>query len=141
MNTELARLNKLIKKQDEIYHQCAKKAGITDTQFWVLYALCEKEKGLCQNTFCESWCFSKQTAHTAVAKLEKEGLVHLAYAQGSHKQKDILLTEQGKRFCAQYIEKLVQAEQSVFQTLTKEERSFFSSILERLIQCMENELL
>lgn len=141
MNTELSRFNKLVKKQDEIYHRCAKKAGVTDTQFWVLYALCEKEKGLCQNSFCENWCFSKQTVHTAVANLEKQGLVCLVYAEGSHKQKDILLTDAGKQFCAQHIEKLVQAEQSALQALTKEERDIFSSILERLIRCMENELL
>lgn len=140
MNTELSRLNKLVKKQDEIYHRCAKKAGITDTQFWVLYALCEKEKGLCQNSFCENWCYSKQTVNTAVANLEKAGLVQLSYAEGSHKRKDILLTQQGRAFCRQHIETLIQTEQNVLAALTTEERKIFSEILEKLLNCFEKEI-
>ncbi len=140
MNKELPKWNRLTKKQDEIYHQCAKKAGLSDAQFWVLYALCEAEKPLCQNTFCENWCYSKQTVCTAVASLEKAGLVQLTFAEGSRKQKDLHLTEKGEAFCNQYVRSVQEAEENVLEALSDEERNMFFELLERLLDGLGNEL-
>lgn len=140
MNRELSRLNRLSKRQEEIYHQCAKRAGLTDSQFWVLYALCEDECSLCQNSFCESWCYSKQTVNTAVSNLEKGGLVSLAYTEGSRKQKDIQLTEKGNAFCDQYIRSLLKAESAALMKLPQQEREAFFETLETFLNCLETEL-
>lgn len=141
MNKELSKWNRLTKKQDEIYHKCAKNAGIADAQFWVLYALCEADKALCQNTFCENWCYSKQTVSTAVASLEKAGLVELTFAEGSRKKKDLHLTEKGEEFCDQYVRSVQQAEEKVLEKLSTEERNKFFGLLENLLNGLEKELL
>ncbi len=140
MNKELSKWNRLIKKQDEVYHRCAKRAGLADAQFWVLYALCEAQKPLCQNTFCENWCYSKQTVCTAVASLEKAGLVQLAFAEGSRKQKDLFLTEKGEMFCDQHIRSVLEAEEKVLQALSGEERERFFAVLENLLDGLDREL-
>ncbi len=140
MNQELSRLNKLIKKQEEIYHCFAKEAGLTDTQFWVLYALCEADTALCQNTFCENWCYSKQTVNTAVANLEKAGLLALTYAQGSHKKKDIILTPAGEAFCDLHIRNLLQAEDTALMNLSTEERESFFQIFGKMLTHLEQSL-
>lgn len=141
MNAELARLNKLVKKQEELYHQCAKRTGLTDTQFWVLYALCEADEPLCQNTFCENWCYSKQTVHAAVVSLEKMGLLRRAYAEGSRKQKNITLTAAGEHFCEVHIHCLLRAEDAALMNLSAGERGSFFATLERLLSCLEKELV
>ena len=82
MDQELKKWNQLATQQDEIYHLCAKRSGLPDAQFWLLYAICETEDVLCQNAFCESWCYSIQTASAAVAALEKTELVHAALTVG-----------------------------------------------------------
>ena len=133
MNRELSRLNRLSKRQEEIYHRCAKRAGLTDSQFWVLYALCEVGKPLSQNTFCENWCYSKQTVSTAVANLEADGLLRLDYAEGSRKQKNITLTEAGEAFCDGNIRTLMQAESAALTGLDKEEREIFFKVFERFL--------
>lgn len=140
MNEELSKWNRLTKKQDEIYHQCAKKAGLADAQFWVLYALCEAKKALCQNTFCENWCYSKQTVCTAVASLEESGLVQLTFAEGSRKQKDLHLTEKGEEFCDRYVRVVQNAEEKVLESLSPEERNKFFGLLEILLDGMKKEL-
>ncbi len=137
MNSELSKLNRLCKKQEEIYHQWAKKAGLTDTQFWVLYALCEAEKPLCQNAFCENWCYSKQTVSTAVANLEAAGLIRLDYAEGSRKQKDIILTKKGEAFCSANIRTLMQAEASALMGLEEAERETFFKVFDRFLSGLE----
>ncbi len=140
MNRELSKWNRLIKKQDEIYHRWAKKAGLADAQFWVLYALCEARSPLCQNTFCENWCYSKQTVCTAVASLEKAGLVQLAYAEGSRKKKDLFLTEKGELFCAQHVKTLQAAEETVLEALPAQQRETFFGVLEKLLDGLDEEL-
>ena len=133
MNQELSQLNQLVKKQEEVYHLWAKKAGLTDTKFWILYDLWTSECPLIQNAFCENWCYSKQTVNTAVSNLEKEGMLHLEFAPGSRKQKEVLLTNKGKDFCEKWIEPLVRAEEESLMTLNQKERVQFLEILEHLI--------
>ena len=140
MNKELSKWNRLTKKQDEIYHQCAKRAGLADAQFWVLYALCESKEPLCQNTFCENWCYSKQTVCTAVASLEKAGLVQLTFTEGSRKQKDLFLTEKGEAFCDQSVRSVQEAEEKVLEALSDEERNKFFGVLENLLKNLDQEL-
>lgn len=140
MRGALCVFNKLTKKQEEIYHMCAKKAGLTDTKFWVLYALCETGGELCQNSFCETWCYSKQTVNTAVALLEKEGIVSLTFAEGSRKQKDIRLTDAGEAFCNQHIRPILEAEEASLMGLKEEERNTFLSVYAGLIHSLEDAL-
>lgn len=141
MNNALSALNRLVKKQEDIYHLCAKNAGLTDTKFWVLYALCASEGTLFQNTFCESWCYSKQTVNTAVASLEKDGIITLEFAEGSKKQKDMKLTAKGEAFCHRHIRPVLYAEEKSLMKLSAKERDAFLDTLERLILCLEKELI
>ena len=140
MNAELKQWNRLIKRQDEVYHQCAKSSGLADAQFWVLYALCETEEALCQNTFCENWCYSKQTVNAAVTSLQKSGLVYLAFSQGSHKQKDLHLTEAGEAFCSRHIRTIQAAEERALSQRTEAERREFFRLYEQLLSGIEQEL-
>lgn len=141
MHQELEKWNQLIKRQDELYHKYAKKCGLADAQFWVLYALCEAKQALCQNTFCENWCYSKQTVCAAVASLERSGLVYLSFAEGSRKQKDLHLTQQGEAFCDQYIRTLQSAEEKVLDQLTDDQREAFFGTLSILLDGLKKELL
>lgn len=140
MNRELSKFNRLAKRQEDLYHQCAKQAGLTDSQFWVLYALCEGEHALCQNAFCESWCYSKQTVNTAVANLEKAGLITMEYAQGSRKQKEIRLTPKGNAFCEKHIHSLLKAEEDALMNLPKEEREAFFKTMETFLDGLATKL-
>ncbi|MDO5733787.1 MAG: MarR family transcriptional regulator [Eubacteriales bacterium] len=146
MDQALAKLNRLFKKQNEIYRECAKNAGITESKFWLLYALCasndsKSESEFTQYNFCEDWCFSKQTINTAVSDLEKEGLIKLEFTPGSRKHKSIKLTASGEEFCQAKIRSVLRAEKKSLMKLGSEERAEFLDLLERLLLCLESELL
>ncbi|MDO5718923.1 MAG: MarR family transcriptional regulator [Tissierellia bacterium] len=141
MNKAVSTLNRLIKKQEEIYHKYAKNLKLTDTKFWVLYAICESEGTLIQNSFCENWCYSKQTVNTAVTSLEKEGIISLEFTEGSRKQKDIRLTPMGKEFCDKNIRPVLKAEEKSLMKLSEIERQAFLNTIEKLINCLEDELI
>ncbi len=141
MNQELEHWNRLVKRQNEIYHQYTRKSGLADTQFWVLYALCEAKEALCQNAFCESWCYSKQTVCAAVASLERSGLIYLTFAEGSRKQKDLHLTQAGESFCDRYVRPLQTAEEGALKTLSDNERERFFQTFTHLLDGLKQELL
>ena len=138
MNHSLKHWNQLATRQDALYHQCAKRSGLPDAQFWVLYALCETEGLLRQNDFCESWCYSKQTTSAAVAGLEKAGLVSLRFAEGSRKQKELFLTPTGETFCDQYIRSVQATEEQVLRTLSPKARAAFFGTYADLLTKLEH---
>lgn len=140
MNKEWESLNRLSKKQEEIYHRCAKNANITDTKFWVLYAVCQSGGSMCQNNFCENWCYSKQTVNSAVSSLENDGILYLEFSEGSKKQKDLKLTEKGEDFCNKFIRPVLLAECHSVMKLDEEERARFINTLEKLISLLEDEI-
>ena len=137
MNKEWARFNKLNRRQDELYHQFAVKAKISDSQFWVLYALCENGGSLNQRSFCDKWSSSKQTVNAAVAGLQKSGLICLEFAEGSRKQKEIRLSEQGEEFVQHHILPVMEAECEVIMTLDEKQRTQFMDTMDRLLELME----
>ena len=129
----LKRWNRLIKQQDEFYHKWSKKCGLADAQFWVLYALCETENSLCQNNFCETWCYSKQTVNSAVKTLIKNELITLDFVDGSRKQKALKLTEKGEQFCDLHVRTLQKIEEDVIESLNEQEREVFLKLYARLL--------
>lgn len=140
MQKELAQLNKLIKKQEGMYHQLAKKSGLTDSKFWVMYALVEAGGTLCQNVFCNHYYYPKQTVNTAVTSLEKDGYVYLELKDGSKKQKDIKLAPLGEAFCDEYIRPLMQKEEDALLALEKNQRETFFQTFAQLVAYFDEEL-
>ena len=140
MNTELEKWNQLLKHQNQIYHQYAKKINLTEPQFWILYALCETKEPLFQNIFCENWTYNKQTVSASVSSLEKSGLVTLSFAKGSRKKKQLHLTAKGEDFCNQYIRTLQHTEEKILGTLSQKEKDSFFNTLSLLLTGLENEL-
>ena len=140
MNKEWSALNKLVKKQEELYHQCAARAGITDTKFWILYGLFEAGGVLSQNSFCENWFYSKQTVNAAVSGLEEEGILYLEFAAGSKKQKNLKLTARGRTFCEAHIRPVLDPECRPVLDLGEREQEMVRCTLEKLLSALENAL-
>lgn len=139
MLEDLRKWNSFIKRQDGFYHSCAKKCGLPDAQFWILYAMCENTDTLCQNTFCENWCYSKQTVNAAVSALEKAGLICLRFTEKSKKRKALYLTKEGQKFCDENIREILSKEEKALLSLTNEERKQFFALYFRLITELEKE--
>ena len=64
-----ALVNHLIRQQDDIYKNVASRMGLSDTNFWMLYGLCESEGPCTQHTLCQGWFYAQQTVHSAFKQL------------------------------------------------------------------------
>ena len=127
------------KEQDAIYHDVALKYNLSDTAMWVLYMVSDTEEVCTQQDLCRQCFFAKQTIHTAVNSLIKENLIELEVIPGTRNQKRILLTIQGQEVAKDTVERLKEAENRAYGTLSKKELEVYLEMTERLTKALRNE--
>ena len=88
-----AALNALYMEQDDIYSAYAAHFGLSDTAFWILYAICESDEVKTQNALADAFHIPRQSINSAAALLVKQGYVALEQR----------LTDTGKAFCGRVI--------------------------------------
>lgn len=139
LQQQLQTLNRLYKESDHIYSRLASKLGMTDTTFWVLYAIAHSEEPMTQNDLRGDFFFPVQTIHSAINNLRKDGLVELRVIPGTRNRKAILLTETGKAFVANTINRADEVEMNAFLRFSEEEREQYLSLFRRHIDYLKSE--
>lgn len=139
LQQQLQVLNRLYKESDHIYSRLASKLGMTDTAFWILYAIVHSEEPLTQNDLCSDFFFPVQTIHSAINNLRKDALVELQVIPGTRNRKAILLTEKGKTFVANTIHKADEIEKNAFLCFSEDERELYLSLFKRHIEYLKSE--
>ena len=112
--------NRLYKEEDSLYHRLARHFHLSSSAFWVLYTLEAAQKPLTQTELCGLLCFSKQTIHSALKQLEREGSLRLS--GGSGRNKNIHLTEAGLDLAARTVRPVLRMEELAFLDMTGEDR-------------------
>ncbi len=136
---QLHTLNRLYKESDEIYRGIAGRFGLTDTAFWILYAITHSDEPCTQNDLCNDWFYPVQTINSAVGNLQKKGLVRLETIPGTKNRKKILLTEDGEQFAERIISKIDEIERNAFLLFSEEERKEYISLYKRHLENIKNE--
>ena len=136
----LALFNQLYKEMDEIYHQYAKRRGISDTALWLLYSLYEDGAGYTQRELCSAWHYPPQTINSALKSLVNQGYIRLKPVEGNQKNKRIALTEAGNEMMREVIFPLIQAEKRTFQRLEKSERDTLLSLTHKYVSLLKGEV-
>ena len=136
----LAAFNRAHKRMNILYHNYAKKAGISDAAFWLMYSLYEKGGPCTQTELCEAWFFAPQTINSAVKSLEKKGLIALDLTPNSKRNKQFFFTETGEKLVKEKIAPLVQAEEKSFLRLNEQEREILLAITQKHIGVLEEEI-
>ena len=81
LDEQLEEINRTFKMSDDLFHDLALRLGLSDSAFEILYALC-LTGGCTQRDICRMSYTPKQTIHSALRRLEREGLLSAAPAQG-----------------------------------------------------------
>ena len=76
------RYNYLSSEINSLYHQAAKKMGISDSVQNILYVLCDQGNQALQCEICSISGISRQTINSALSKLEQQGLVRVEPDKG-----------------------------------------------------------
>lgn len=136
---QLAELNRLLKENNELYHNIALRCVLSDCAFWILYVLFNETGPVSQVRLSTEWYYSKQTVNSAISSLIDKGLVKLAPASEGRHRKQILLTEKGLVYADRVVNLVNDIEQKAFSRLTQGERETLLSLLRKTVSYTREE--
>lgn len=129
----LKRINCLANELDLLYHQAARKLGVSDSVLCILYMIHEKGDGCLLCDICNESGISKQTINSALRKLEKEDILYLEQDKGKNKR--IRLTEKGSQYTAHTAARLYDAESSALSGWSEEDLSAYLRLMKKYNDC------
>lgn len=132
---ELNRLNKAIA---ELYHDLCVQLGISDSVFDIFYAIATLGDGCCQKEICDYAFTSKQTIHSAIHKLEKEGMLRLSPGKG--REMHIFLTPAGVQFTREKIDPVIAGENEALSQMQPDETDQLLLLTEKYTRCLRSQL-
>lgn len=138
INEKIKRINYLAKELDVIYHQTARKFGMSDSVLTVLYMIYEKGDGCLLHDICCESGISKQTINSAMRKLENEDVLYLEQDKG--KKKRVFLTEKGKGYIENTVVRLYEAECRVLSAWTEDEFKLYMKFMKRYNDLLKAEV-
>ncbi len=131
----LLEYNRIVRECDELYRTAAKRLGLPDGAFWILYALREGERALTQSVLCSMLYLPKQTINSSLKKLEADGYLQLQEMK-DRRSKRVCLTEKGRLLAEDTVDKVLRAECAALSELPPDERrqlvGLFGRFQERL---------
>lgn len=130
VSKRLAEYNSIIKEHEDLYRQLAKRFGMSECSFWILYSLRETNTSITQSELCYALSQPKQTINSALKKLQDYGFIELLISQDRRK-KFIHLTDKGALLAQETVDKVILLENQTFDTFTEEEQSLFLQLLHK----------
>ena len=95
---------------DEHYHELAVRQKLSDSALLVLWTLVDLGEGCTQRDICLQFSLTKQTVHSSVRKLAKEGFLSLR--PGSGREVRVYPTEAGRALIQEKVIPLKRAEEA-----------------------------
>lgn len=132
-------LDALYQKTDKVYYELARGCGLSETAYWILYAIEVSGGSATQARIADEFSYSRQTVNSALKALEAKGLVALASAEGDRRTKTVLLTPAGRTFADERIVPAIEAEERAFATLTPDERAEFLRLADAYARAIDHE--
>lgn len=129
---QVKRLNFLHSEINGVFHGAAVKLGLSDSALYILYTICNIGSPCPLASIIQMTGISKQTIHSALQKLEGEGLLYLQTLTG--RKKAVCLTEAGKALAEKTAGKLLQIENEIYESWTQEERDLYLELTQRYLQ-------
>ena len=138
--TSAREMDVLYRESDKLYYELARNCGLSETAYWILYAIEVSGGSITQREIASNFSYSKQTVNSALKTLEARGLVELDYVEGSRKSKLVSLTPDGRAFSDERIRPAIAAEDRAFTSLAHEERLELLRLVSAYTEAIDREL-
>ena len=132
----VALINRFNEEINELYHEFARKKGLSDSAFSVLYALYEKD-GQRQLELCKTSLMPKQTLASALKRLAAQDIVRIE--NESRRVSRVFLTEKGKQQVNEIIAPLIRAETIATSAIPPEMLQQLPGVLDTYLKTLERE--
>ena len=137
--TWMSEYNNIIKENDNLYRDAAKRHALPECAFWILYILRTNGNTFSQSEICEALYQPKQTVNSSLKSLEAEGYLRL-YHEGDRRSKIVTLTKKGVELAQKTADKIIAAEQSALFALTEEEQQAFIDLFRKYTAALKSQM-
>lgn len=137
---ELMQYNQFQKKLEDFYSSFAKICGLSDSVFWIIYSVIERQEPYTQTELCNMWSFNKQTINTALKNLEADDIIRFETLERNRKNKQIFLTDKGLAFAQKTVIPFMEMEKRAFGALDDDERKEFLRLTKKHLDLLHTEL-
>lgn len=126
---------KSIERLSEDY---AKVAGLTPMGLTVLSIIYENSHDCTQKLICKQSQYNKQSVNMIIKSFWEQGYVELAEMKEDRRNKQVKLSEKGKKYADKVIGLLWKTEIEALEKITSEQRKALIVFLEAYEQCIRN---
>ncbi len=128
----LRRYNQLYCLEGQLYHEAAVRLGLSDSQFWTLYALYGAGEALSQREISIGTGMPKQTVHSTVGQMLQAGCLRREEASG--RECRLLLTAAGRQLAEETVAFVIRRENEALADFSARERDCLLSLSEQYVQ-------
>lgn len=130
-NPALSRFNYLVSETDAVYHEAAQRLNLSDSGMMILYTVVCSGGECLLSDIARLSGVSRQTIHSALKKLEADGVI--CTAEGGGRKKTVRLTGRGRELAERTVLRIIVMENEILDSWSEEERSLFLRLLERYL--------
>ncbi|MCH4208069.1 MAG: MarR family transcriptional regulator [Solobacterium sp.] len=136
----LQEYNRLYAEENDIYRKYAKKIGMPEAAFWIMYTLRDSDNALPQKELCQKLALPKQTVNSALKKMETEGVLKLSI-ETDRRSRLVTLTKKGIRTAEKSVDAVFGWEQEAMNELSENEQKKLIALFRRYRQALRKHLL
>jgi DNA-binding MarR family transcriptional regulator len=122
--------NEVMKENNDLYSNLAKKFKMSDCMLWILYILREENKVLTQSDICNMMCIPKQTVNSSLKKMEAEGYIELLNINDK-RSKQVSLTEKGLDLANNTVDIIISKENNALSKMDEKEQELLINLLRK----------
>ena len=132
--------NEVMKENNDLYSNLAKKFKMPDCMLWILYILREENKVLTQSDICNMMCIPKQTVNSSLKKMEAEGYIELLNINDK-RSKQVSLTEKGLDLANNTVDIIISKENNALSKMDEKEQELLINLLRKFNDLLKDSFL
>ena len=122
--------NEVMKENNDLYSNLAKKFKMSDCMIWILYILREDDRSVTQSDICNMMYMPKQTVNSSLKKMEAEGYIEIL-SINDKRSKQVCLTEKGVDLANNTVDIIISKENNALSKMDKEEQALFINLFKK----------
>lgn len=123
-------LSKKWKSIERLSEEYAKAAGLTPMSLNVLSTIYDNPEGCTQKYICQQFYYNKQSVNMIIKAFWEQGFVELVEMKNDRRNKQVKLSESGKRYAEKVIGLLWKVEDDALEKTTPEQRKALMAFFE-----------
>ena len=132
--------NEVMKENNDLYSNLAKKFKMSDCMLWILYILREENKVLTQSDICNMMCIPKQTVNSSLKKMEAEGYIELLNINDK-RSKQVSFTEKGLDLAINTVDIIISKENNALSKMDEKEQELLINLLRKFNDLLKDSFL